>query len=117
MQGSAEVSGASRGEQRQRWQALRCHPTDERIGELLHQRLVARTVRTGSFLAEPLALVLLVLAVVALEEYPLRVVLRREDVRRDAIEEPAIVRDDEHAAGELEQRLLERPQCLDRSEE
>src|SRR5688572_3037981 len=70
-------------------------------------------MRARALLAEPLPLVLFVLAVVALEERPLRIVLRGENVRRDAIEEPAIVRDDEHAAGELEQRLLERAQRLD----
>ena len=49
--------------------------------------------------------VLLVLLVVALEPHPLRVALRREDVRGDAIEEEAVMTHDDHAAGELEQRL------------
>ena len=39
--------------------------------------------------------------------------LAREDVRRDAVEEPAVVRDDHDAAGVLEQRVLERAQRLD----
>ena len=70
-------------------------------------------MRPRAFLAEALLLVGFVLLVVALEEHPLRVVLGREDVRGDAVEEPAVVRDDEHAAGELEQRVLERAQRLD----
>ena len=43
----------------------------------------------------------------------LRVALEREDVRRDAVEEPAVVRDHDGAAGEVEQRLLERAQRVD----
>ena len=50
-------------------------------------------------------IVLLVLLVVALEPHPLRVALRREDVSGDAIEEEAVMTHDDHAAGELEQRL------------
>jgi hypothetical protein len=34
-------------------------------------------------------------------------------VRGDAVEEPAVVADDDGAAGEVEQRLLERPQRVD----
>src|SRR6185312_15059178 len=64
----------------------------------VHQRLVPRPVRPRAFLAEPLPLVGLVFLVVALEEHPLRVVLRGEDVRRDPVEEPAVVGDDQRAA-------------------
>ncbi len=46
-----------------------------------------------------------VFLVVAFEQHQLRVALEREDVRRDAVEEPAIVRDDDGAAREGEQRL------------
>ena len=38
------------------------------------------------------------------------VALEREDARRDLVEEPAIVRDDQRAAGERRQRLLEHAQ-------
>ena len=55
--------------------------------------------------AVPLEVVLLVLLVVALEPHPLRVALGREDVRRDPVEEEAVVAHDDHAARELEQRL------------
>ena len=54
-----------------------------------------------------------VLAPGALEPGHLRVALEGEDVRRDAVEEPAIVGDHDGAAGEVEQRLLERAQRVD----
>ena len=49
----------------------------------------------------------------ALEPRRLRVALEREDVRRDAVEEPAIVGDHDRAAGEVEQRVFERAQRVD----
>ena len=49
----------------------------------------------------------------ALEPRHRRVALEREDVRRDPVEEPAVVRDHDGAAGEVEQRLLERAQRVD----
>ena len=41
------------------------------------------------------------------------VALEGEDVRRDAVEEPAIVADHDDAAGELDDRVLERAQRVD----
>ena len=67
--------------------------------------------------AEALDLVLLVGLEVALEPVPVGGVLLGalvgEDVRRDAVEEPPVVGDDHGAAGELEQRVLERAERLD----
>ncbi|MCY1214074.1 hypothetical protein D9M72_258780 [compost metagenome] len=40
----------------------------------------------------------------------MRVALERQDVRRDPVQEPAIVRDHHHAAGELQQRVFQRAQ-------
>src|SRR5688572_8233745 len=80
--------------------------------ELL-QGLVLDPVGPGRLFAQALLLVGLVFLVVAVEEHPLRVVLGGEDVGGDAVEEPAVVRDHQHAAGELEQRLLQRAQGLD----
>jgi hypothetical protein len=54
-----------------------------------------------------------VVLVVALEPDHLAVALEGQDVRRDAVEEPAVVGDHDGAAGEVQQRLLERPQRLD----
>src|SRR5579862_7796732 len=50
---------------------------------------------------------------VALEPLGVGVALEREDVRRDAIEEPAIVADHDRAARELLEAILERAQRVD----
>ena len=63
--------------------------------------------------AEALAPVGLVVAEVPLPPPHLRVALEGEDVRRDAIEEPAVVADHHRATREREQRVLERPQRVD----
>src|SRR5690606_31018618 len=74
-------------------------------------------VRARRVGAQALDLVRLVSLEVALEPVPLRGVLLgalpREDVGRDAVEEPPVVRDDDGAARELEQRVLERAESLD----
>src|SRR4029450_10342606 len=80
---------------------------------LMHERLVARAVRARPLFAQPFDLVVLVFAVISFEEHPLRLVLGSEDMRCDAIEKPAVVRDHHDAARELEKCLLERPQRLD----
>src|SRR6185436_12561142 len=46
--------------------------------------------------------------VAALVERDLAVALERQDRGRDPIEEPAVVRDDQRAAGEVDEALLER---------
>src|SRR4051794_36078199 len=74
-----------------------------------NERLVLDAVRLERLGAAPLG----VLGPAALEPRRLRVALEGEDVRRDAVEEPAIVRDHDGAAGELEQRVLERAQRVD----
>ena len=63
--------------------------------------------------AQSLALVRLVVREVAVEPRHLTVALEGEDVRRDAIEEPAIVADDDGAAREFFQRFFHRPQRVD----
>src|SRR6185437_1523803 len=77
------------------------------------ERLEPLTMRPRAFLPEAFALVGFVLVEVAFVEHPLRVVLGSKDVRRDAIEEPAVVRDHERAAGEFRQGVFERAQRLD----
>ena len=52
-------------------------------------------------------------SVVPLEPHHLGVPLEREDVRRDAVEEPPIVRDDHRASREIDQRFLQRTQRVD----
>ena len=69
-----------------------------------------RLVRLG---AEPALAVGFVVLVVALEPHHLAVALERQHVRGDAVEEPAVVADDDGAAGERQQRLFERAQRVD----
>src|SRR6516162_2988095 len=77
---------------------------------------VSHRVRTRSLRTKSLDLVLLVAVEVALEPEPSARVLvgalPREDVRRDAVEEPAVVRGDHRAARKLEQSVLQRSQRL-----
>jgi len=55
------------------------------------QFFVTHTVRLGSSFAQAFFTVRFVLGVVTFEEHRLRVVFVRQDVRRDAVEEPTIV--------------------------
>ena len=64
-------------------------------------------------LAELALLVVLVLAEVALEPAHLAVVLERQHVGGDAVEEPAVVADHDRAAGERLEPGLERAQRVD----
>src|SRR5918994_3744349 len=77
---------------------------------------VRRAVRLRRVGAEALDLVLLVGLEVTLEPVPVVGVLFGalvgEDVRRDAVEEPPVVRDDHGAAGEIEQGVLEAAERL-----
>src|SRR6478672_113980 len=74
-------------------------------------------VRARRLDAEPLDLVRLVGREVPLEPEPLALVgvvaLPRQDVGRGPVEEPPVVRGDHGAAGELQQRVLQRLERLD----
>src|SRR5262249_15976003 len=67
----------------------------------------------GGVGSEAAHLILLVVLEVALEPFDVAVALERQNVRGDAVEEPAIVADDDRAAGEIFERLLERAQRID----
>src|SRR6476620_5901534 len=69
-----------------------------------------RDRRIGS---QPAHFVLLVVLEIALEPFDVAVAFERQHMGRDAVEEPAIVADDHRAAGEILQRLFERPQGID----
>ncbi len=75
--------------------------------------LVLHPVRNDRVLAEPAHLVLFIILEVALEPFDVAVALERQDMRRDAVEEPAIVADDDGAAGEILQRFFQRAQRID----
>src|SRR5690606_42031516 len=70
----------------------------------LREPLVADPMRLRRVLALAPLQILGVVGVVALEVDDLAVALEREDVRRDAVEEPAVVRDHDGAAREVQQR-------------
>ena len=63
-------------------------------------------MRDDAVLAEPAHLVGLVVLEVALEPLDVAVALERQNVRGDAVEEPAIVADDDGAACEVCNPLL-----------
>src|SRR5690606_14035937 len=77
------------------------------------QGLELDPVRLVRFRAQAPAAVGLVALEVALEPDDLAVALEGQDVRGDAVDKPAVVADDHGAAGELQQRLLERPERVD----
>ena len=77
------------------------------------EALVADPVRLVGGGAELLAPERLVVGDVALEEPDLAVALERQDVGRDPVEEPAVVADDDHAAGERLEARLQRAQRVD----
>src|SRR5690606_32980313 len=77
-------------------------------GKLRLQLLVANAARPVGIITFAASQVLHVLRVIALEPHDFTVALEGEDVGRDTIEEPAVVRDDHCAAWERQQRLLQR---------
>ena len=85
----------------------------ERPERSVSQLTVLDPMRLIGVRAQPAVPVGLVVLVVALEPDDLAVALEREDVRRDAVEEPAVVADDDGAAGEGLERLFERAQRVD----
>src|SRR5437879_11968808 len=87
--------------------------TNTTPARLLCQRLVADAVRSVGVLAETLPAVLEVVGIVALEPHGLRIAFEGQDVRRYAVEEPAVVRDHHRAARNTEQRDFEPAQRLD----
>src|SRR5699024_5186030 len=101
------------GNSRPRWRTTS-------LSHAISRRLVSAQPPSGDTVGpcclrpEAFELVLLVALEVALEPVPGRRVLRRpfpgENVSRDAVEEPAIVRDDHGATRELFECVLQRPQ-------
>src|SRR5574337_2096064 len=75
--------------------------------------LVLQPMRNHAVEPQAPLLVLLVVGEIALEPFHVAVALKRQHVGRDAVEKEAVVADDDRAAGEVEQRLLERAQSVD----
>src|SRR5580658_687102 len=77
------------------------------------QRLVFDTMRLIRLGAKAAMAVGFVIGVVALEPHDLAVALEGDHMRGDAVEEPAVMGDDDGASGKLEERLFERAQRID----
>src|SRR5450759_2792280 len=74
----------------------------------VHELPVSDPMRPVRIRSLPLPEVLGVVAITPFKPHRLRIPLEREYVRCDAIQEPAIVRYDDGASRETNQRLLER---------
>ena len=85
---------------------------DDALDLVLHEQQ-QRILGLVGFVAEAFLAVRLVILIVAFEPDHLAVALESQHVGRDAVQEPAVVRDDQDAAGKLQQRLLEGAQRLD----
>src|SRR6266700_7335193 len=98
-----------------RFPARAAFSTDSAISEVGSpcQLLVLHAMRDDGVLPQPAHLVLLVVLEVAFEPFDVAVVLEGQDVGGDAVEEPAVVADDDGAAGEILQRLFQRAQGVD----
>ena len=70
-------------------------------------RLIPNSLRLGSFLTQSFAFVFFVLLVIAFKERPLRVTFSSEDVGTNAIEEPAVMADNNGTARELKQCIFQ----------
>ncbi len=86
---------------------------DRENQELSIQALVLRPVWLICVVAETAFAIFLVFAVAAFEEEYFAGLLERQRMRGNAIQEPAIVRDDHGAAGEVEQGLFQGAQGFD----
>jgi len=84
-----------------------------RAQELPRKLLVLQPMRNNGIRPQPPHLVGLVVLEVALEPFDVAFVFERQDMRGDAVEEPAVVADDDGAAGKILQRLFQRAQRVD----
>src|ERR1700722_15252574 len=80
---------------------------------LTRELLVFDPVRDGGIDSQAPLLVFLVFLEVALEPFDVAVAFEGQHVGGDAVEKPAIMADDDGAAGEILERLFERPQRVD----
>ena len=77
------------------------------------QRFVLDSMRRLRLEAQPSATIRFVVGETAFVPAHLRIPFKRQDVRRHAVEEPAIVADHHRAAAKFLQRLFQRPQRVD----
>src|SRR5947209_2911228 len=81
-------------------------------GGLASQPSVAQPMRLVGLLAQTLPALRFIRLVVALTPDGLAVPLERKNVRGDAVQEPAVVTDDHHAAAEVQQGIFQGTQGL-----
>ena len=89
-------------------------PGKPRPFALPRELLVFHALGFDRIRAQTADLVFFVILEVALEEFDMGVALKRQDMRAQAVEEEAVVRDDDRAAGEIFDRGFQRLQGLDR---
>jgi hypothetical protein len=80
---------------------------------LLTQLFVSKSLRLVGTLAETLTTLGLVGFEIALTPVDVTISFEGEDVRRQAIQEPAVMADDDGATGKVGDGLLQRPQRFD----
>ena len=96
-----------------RTEALVCPGRRRGAASAPHQWLVAKAVGLVGLDAQTLLAIRLVVAEVALPPTHLGVTLEGQDVGGDAVEEPAVVADDQDAPGKAQQGLFQGTQGID----
>ena len=84
-----------------------------RAALLLHQGLVFDAVRLVGERSQPALPVCLIILIVPLKPDYLRISFKGQNVRGDPVEEPAVVADDNCAAGKGQERIFERTERVD----
>ena len=75
---------------------------------LARYRFVSDAFRFRALFAQTAFLIGFVFLIVAVEEHPFRIAFASENVRGDAVEEPAVVRNHHYAAGKFQQCVFQR---------
>ncbi len=73
-------------------------------------RFVANSLRAVCDIAQPIVTVPFILGVIALKPFDLAITLKCQNVGRDSVQEPAVVRYHHGAARKIQQSLLQRAQ-------
>ena len=85
------------------------NPSDYWDNNFLYRNLLG----SSSFKPKPFSTLLFIGLVIAFAPVNVTVTLKRQNVRRDAVQEPAIVAGDDHAADVIHDGFFQRSQCID----